>query len=119
MLQGLPTSRSAGTSLIRLGANAPIHLLPQGEKGRPRYAIVGVFVAKDGNGVRVGVTGAGDNGVFRSADIEAALSKSFASSALEGLKIAPANLMGDIHASPEYRANLIAVMAKRAVAAAG
>jgi aerobic carbon-monoxide dehydrogenase medium subunit len=84
-----------------------------------RYAIVGVFVAKDGNGVRVGVTGAGDDGVFRSAEIEAALSKSFAPSALEGLKIAPANLMGDIHASPEYRANLIAVMAKRAVAAAG
>ena len=84
-----------------------------------RYAIVGVFVAKDGSNVRVGVTGAGDEGVFRSADIEAALSKSFTPSALEGMTIAPTNLMGDIHASPDYRANLIAVMAKRAVAAAG
>jgi carbon-monoxide dehydrogenase medium subunit len=84
-----------------------------------RYAIVGVFVAKDGGAVRVAVTGAGDDGVFRSADIEAALSKSFTPGALDGLKIAPTNLMGDIHASPEYRANLIAVMAKRAVAAAG
>jgi carbon-monoxide dehydrogenase medium subunit len=84
-----------------------------------RYAIVGVFVVKDGNGVRVAVTGAGDDGVFRSADIEAALGQSFTPGALEGLKIAPTNLMGDIHASPEYRANLIAVMAKRAVAAAG
>jgi len=84
-----------------------------------RYAIVGVFVAKDGNGVRAAVTGAGDDGVFRSADIEAALGKSFTPGALDGLKIATTNLMGDIHASPEYRANLIAVMAKRAVAAAG
>jgi aerobic carbon-monoxide dehydrogenase medium subunit len=84
-----------------------------------RYAIVGVFVAKDGAAVRVAVTGAGDDGVFRSPDIEAALSNSFTPGALDGLKIAPTNLMGDIHASPEYRANLIAVMAKRAVAAAG
>ncbi len=84
-----------------------------------RYAIVGVFVAKDGSGVRAAVTGAGDDGVFRSAEVEGALAKSFSASALEGLSIAPKNLMGDIHASPEYRANLIAVMAKRAVAAAG
>ena len=83
-----------------------------------RYAMTGVFVASDGSGVRVAVTGAGDNGVFRASDLEAALSASFDPSALDGIKIAPGNLMGDIHASPEYRANLIVVMAKRAVAQA-
>ena len=80
-----------------------------------RYAIVGVFVAKGGDGVRVAVTGAGDNGVFRAGDFEAALAKNFDASALEGIKVSPSNLMSDIHASAEYRANLVAVMAKRAV----
>lgn len=83
-----------------------------------RYAIVGVFVAKTKDGVKVAVTGAGDEGVFRSKEIEAALAKSFAPSALEGVAVSAANLMGDLHASPEYRANLITVMAKRAVAKA-
>lgn len=83
-----------------------------------RYAIVGVFVAKGKEGVKVAVTGAGDNGVFRSKEIEAALAKSFSAKALEGVKVPSKDLMGDLHASPEYRANLIAVMAKRAVAKA-
>jgi len=85
-----------------------------------RYAMTGVFVAK-ANGkvdVRVGVTGAGDDGVFRSKEIEAALSKTFDASALDGVKVPSKNLMSDIHASAEYRANLVVVMAKRAVAAA-
>ena len=83
-----------------------------------RYAIVGVFAAQTRDGVRVAVTGAGDSGVFRSSEIEAALAGNFAAAALEGIKVPADNLMGDIHASPEYRANLIAVMAKRAVAQA-
>ena len=83
-----------------------------------RYAITGVFVAKDKDGVRVAVTGAGENGVFRAKDIEAALAKKFEPAAIDGVKISPKNLMGDIHASPEYRANLVVVMAKRAVAQA-
>jgi len=83
-----------------------------------RYAMTGVFVAKRGDEVRVAVTGAGDDGVFRSEEIEAALSKNFDPSALEGLSLAADSLMSDIHASAEYRANLIVVMAKRAVAAA-
>ncbi len=83
-----------------------------------RYAIVGVFVAKGKDGVSVAVTGAGDDGVFRSKEIEAALAKNFAASALDGVKVPAKNLMTDLHASAEYRANLIAVMAKRAVAAA-
>ena len=83
-----------------------------------RYAIVGVFVAKTGNDVRVAVTGAGA-GVFRSKELESALAKSFLPTAVEGIKIAPAGLNSDIHASAEYRAHLITVMAKRAVVACG
>lgn len=83
-----------------------------------RYAITGVFVAKNKDGVRAAVTGAGDDGVFRSKEVEAALAKKFDAAALDGIKIPAKNLMGDIHASPEYRANLVGVMAKRAVAAA-
>jgi carbon-monoxide dehydrogenase medium subunit len=83
-----------------------------------RYAIVGVFVSKGKDGVRVAVTGAGDDGVFRSKVIEAALAKSFEPAALEGVKVPADGLMSDIHASAEYRAHLIVVMAKRAVAAA-
>ena len=83
-----------------------------------RYAIAGVFVAKSKDGVRVAVTGAGESGVFRAKEIEAALAKKFEPAALDGVKVSAKNLMGDIHASPEYRANLIVVMAKRAVAQA-
>jgi carbon-monoxide dehydrogenase medium subunit len=80
-----------------------------------RYAMTGVFVAKDKDGVRVAVTGAGDDGVFRSKEIEAALSKNFEASALEGVKVPDGSLMEDMHASADYRAALIVAMAKRAV----
>lgn len=82
-----------------------------------RYAIVGVFVAQSDAGVRVAVTGAGDNGVFRATEIESALGRSFDPSALQGMTVSFGNLMSDIHASAEYRAALVVVMAKRAVAA--
>jgi carbon-monoxide dehydrogenase medium subunit len=84
-----------------------------------RYAMVGVFVAKGPAGVRVAVTGAGANGVFRHAAMEAALAKSWSAAALDGIVTPQDDLNGDIHASKEYRAHLIGVMAKRAVAAAG
>lgn len=83
-----------------------------------RYAMTGVFVASTGGGVKAAVTGAGDDGVFRSPEIESALSKSFNASALDGVSVPAESLMSDIHASADYRANLIVVMAKRAVAAA-
>lgn len=83
-----------------------------------RYAIVGVFVAKTGNDVRVAVTGAGA-GVFRAKELEAALAKSFSPAAIETIKISPDGLNSDIHASAEYRAHLVTVMAKRAVVACG
>lgn len=82
-----------------------------------RYALVGVFVAKTAGGARVAVTGAASS-VFRWKEAEAALSKSFAASALDGVKASADGLNSDIHGSAEYRAHLIGVMAKRAVAAA-
>jgi carbon-monoxide dehydrogenase medium subunit len=83
-----------------------------------RYALVGVFVAKMVDGVRVAVTGAGAGGVFRASDFEAALTKDFSAKALESLKIDASGLNGDIHADSDYRAHLIGVMARRAVEAA-
>jgi carbon-monoxide dehydrogenase medium subunit len=79
-----------------------------------RYAIVGVFVADSGSGVRVAVTGAGP-AVFRVAEMERALSSRFSPDAVAGIKVPASGLSSDLHASAEYRAHLIAVMAKRAV----
>lgn len=84
-----------------------------------RYAMVGVMVAKTADGVRVAVTGAGQGGVFRASVLEDALSGSFSPAALDGLAVDADELNSDIHASAEYRAHLITVMAKRAVAACG
>lgn len=83
-----------------------------------RYAIVGVFVAKGPAGVRVAITGAGQGGVFRHKEMEAALTAKFSADAIANITTPADGLNGDIHASPEYRAHLIGVMAKRAVAKA-
>ena len=82
-----------------------------------RYAMVGVFVAKFADGVRVAVTGAGEDGVFRANEIETALSDNFDAASLDSIVMSEDGLMGDIHASPAYRAHLIVEMARRAVAA--
>ncbi|HTI88827.1 MAG TPA: xanthine dehydrogenase family protein subunit M [Alphaproteobacteria bacterium] len=81
------------------------------------YAMTGVFVAKFGNTIRVAVTGAGPC-AFRVAAMEQALSKSFTPDAVAGITIPHDNLLSDIHGSAEYRAHLVTVMAKRAVASA-
>jgi carbon-monoxide dehydrogenase medium subunit len=82
-----------------------------------RYAMVGVFVAKTKTGTRVAVTGAAPC-VFRVPEMEAALARRFVPEAVAGIAVDQSNLNSDIHGSAEYRAHLITVMAKRAVAAA-
>lgn len=84
-----------------------------------RFAMVGVFVADFGKDLRVAVTGASEDGVYRAKDMEAALKKNFAASSLDNIKVPPKGMMSDIHADAAYRAHLVGVMAKRAVAAAG
>jgi carbon-monoxide dehydrogenase medium subunit len=79
-----------------------------------RYSMAGVFVAKGPSGVRVGVNGAGASGAFRATEMETALAASWSPDAVAGIK-----MNGDIHGSAEYRAHLVTVMAKRAVANAG
>lgn len=82
-----------------------------------RYAMVGVFAAKSIDGdVSVAVTGAGDDGVFRHAGLEAALSKDWSANAVAGVDVSADGLLSDIHGDATYRANLIKVMAKRAIA---
>jgi len=83
-----------------------------------RFALVGVFVAKYADGVRVAVTGASNEGVFRWAEAEAALNGSFSADALDGLSASADNLIEDLHGSAEYRAHIIKIMTQRAVTAA-
>ena len=83
-----------------------------------RFALVGVFVAQTGGGVRVAVTGAASS-VFRCKPLEDALAKSFGADAAKAVKVSADGLNRDLHGSPEYRAHLVSVMAARAVAAAG
>ncbi|MBR1123932.1 xanthine dehydrogenase family protein subunit M [Bradyrhizobium lablabi] len=85
-----------------------------------RFALTGVFVAKTPSGdVRVAATGASQNGVMRIPAIEAALKANWSAGALDGVSISADGLLSDIHGSADYRANLIKVMAQRAVTAAG
>jgi carbon-monoxide dehydrogenase medium subunit len=84
-----------------------------------RYSMAGVFVAKTASGVRVAVNGAGANGVFRVPEMEAALTADWSADAVASIKLDAGGMNGDIHGSAEYRAHLVTVMAKRAVADAG
>jgi carbon-monoxide dehydrogenase medium subunit len=83
-----------------------------------RFAVVGVFVAQAASGARVAVTGAGSRGVFRVKAMEDALNKNWSADAIKSIVVSPADLQSDLHASAEYRAHLIGVLAMRAVAAA-
>jgi len=81
-----------------------------------RYAMVGVFVAETYMGIRVAVTGAGQNGVFRVKEMEEALAKSWSPDVLDGIKVPEEDLIADLHGGADYRSHLITVIAKRAVA---
>ena len=83
-----------------------------------RFALVGVFVSKCNGDVRVAVTGASEDGVFRWADAESALAEDFSAAALDGMSPGADGMISDIHGSAAYRAHLVGVMARRAVAAA-
>jgi len=83
-----------------------------------RFALVGVFVARFFDGVRVAVTGASEEGVYRWTEAEEALSGDFSPDAIASLSAPADGMIGDIHGSPEYRAHLVGVVARRAVAAA-
>ncbi|MBW8319247.1 MAG: carbon monoxide dehydrogenase, partial [Rhizobium sp.] len=82
-----------------------------------RFAMTGVFVSKGPAGVRVAVTGAGSSGVFRHEGLETALAGNWSADALASVAVDPTDLMADLHSTAEYRANLVRVMAKRAVCA--
>ncbi|MDB5526565.1 MAG: xdhA [Rhizobium sp.] len=85
-----------------------------------RFAMTGVFVAKSADGsMRVAVTGAGSDGVFRHEGMEQALAANWSPDAVASQHVDPSAMLSDIHGSSDYRANLVKVMAKRAVAAAG
>ena len=89
------------------------------EQPASRFALVGVFVAKYADGVRVAVTGASEEGVFRWSEAEAVLSADFSAGALEGLSVSADGMIGDLHGTPDYRAHLVKVLTGRAVDAAG
>ncbi|MBL8308106.1 MAG: xanthine dehydrogenase family protein subunit M [Rubrivivax sp.] len=80
-----------------------------------RFSLVGVFVSQGPAGVRVAVTGAGSGGVFRAGELEAKLAADYSAAALVGATVSAADLNSDLHASAEYRAALIPVLAARAV----
>jgi carbon-monoxide dehydrogenase medium subunit len=94
-----------------LGAKAGYAKFPQPAS---RFALVGVFVARTGKGVRVAVTGAGPC-AFRATALEEALTRSFTAQACEGVRVGSDSLNSDIHGGAEYRAHLIPVLARRAV----
>ena len=116
--QGMFTTALAPEELIT-SVEFPIPEKSNYEKFRnpaSRYAMVGVFVARGPAGVRVAITGAAQNGVFRHTEMEQALAANWSPDAIRDIKTPADGLNSDIHASAEYRAHLIGVMARRAVA---
>jgi len=118
--QGMFTTALAPDEII-IAVEFPIPRRANYEKLRnpaSRYAMVGVFVADGPAGIRVAVTGAGQGGVFRHTTMEAALARDFSAVSLAGITTSPDGMNSDIHAGATYRAHLVDVMARRAVAGA-
>ena len=80
-----------------------------------RFAIVGVFLSNFDNEIKIAITGAAEEGVYRWREAEVALNANFSEGSLNDLLVEPEGMIGDIHASSEYRAHLVKVMTKRAV----
>jgi carbon-monoxide dehydrogenase medium subunit len=119
--QGLFTTALADDEIV-VRVSFPVPEAAAYEKFRnpaSRYAMAGVFVARTSGGVRVAVTGAGSDGVFRWTEAEAALGGGWSAAALDGLHVDTGRMLSDIHGDAPYRANQVKVMAKRAVAKIG
>lgn len=113
-----PFETAMDESALLMGVEFPIPDVAAYAKFRhpaSRFALAGVFVARFGELARVAVTGAGRSGAFRWTEAEDALTESFSVGALEGLKMAPGEMNGDIHGDNDYRAHLVEVMTRRAV----
>ncbi len=113
------TALEPGELITAIGFPKPVKAgYAKFEQRASRYALVGVFVAQTAAGVRVAVTGSGNNGVFRVPELEKALSANFSPDACKGIAVKADDMLSDIHGSAEYRAAMVPVMAARAVAAA-
>jgi carbon-monoxide dehydrogenase medium subunit len=115
------TALEEGEILVRLEFKTPATAgYAKFRNPASRYSLAAAFVSKHRDGsVRVAITGAGNSGVFRWTEAEAALSADLSPNALHGLRLDPAAMMGDMHASDEYRAHLAAVVTRRAVECLG
>lgn len=116
--QGLyTTALEPGEILVRVEFRIPeIAGYAKFRNPASRYAMAASFVSKHRDGhIRVAITGAGNEGVFRWAQAEERLTENLTPEALEGLAIDPSLMMGDMHAPADYRAHLVAVMTRRAV----
>jgi carbon-monoxide dehydrogenase medium subunit len=115
--QGLfTTALEPGEIITGIGTNLPKRAAyAKFEQRASRYALVGVFVAETTGGIRVAVTGAGNDGVFRATEIEQALAANLSADAARGVKISPDAMLSDIHAGADYRAALVSEMAAQAV----
>lgn len=116
--QGLyTTALEPGEILVRVEFKIPdIAGYAKFRNPASRYSMAAAFVSRHRDGhVRVAITGAGNEGVFRWTEAEELLTENFSAEALEGLTIDPSGMMGDMHAPADYRAHLVAVMTRRAV----
>ena len=112
------TALDPGELIVAIGFPAPLKAAyVKYKQPASRFALVGVFVAQTAGGVRVAVTGA-KGSVFRVAELEQALARSFTPEAAEGVSVPADGINGDMHGSAAYRAAMISIVASRAVAAA-